>query len=210
VAGSERATFEMTTPKRALVILAIGVGLIIGSATTVPGFFVESAGEKGLGANLAGLVLAGGAACGIAARLFLGTLTDRAAVARLRTVALMASTGATGFLLISMQVAVLQALGVVVVFVLGWGWVGLFQYIVSIANRGNPGAATGIADTGGYLGACVGPAAIGIIAERHSFRPAWMVAFAAATIGSALIVQGARHIDPHSPRHRLSRWNRHH
>jgi MFS family permease len=175
------------TPRSILAMLAVGTGLVIGSATTVPGFFVESAGESGLNEQVAALILAGGAACGIVARLALGAWTDRRVVVRLNTVAVMATAGSAGYLLLRAEPASVQAIGVVMVFTLSWGWVGLFQFLLSTINPANPGSATGLTDTGGYIGAFLGPIAVGLIASRWTFQDAWLVTFGFTLVGATLI-----------------------
>jgi MFS family permease len=188
--GAERGRPE--TSLLALVLLALGTGLVIGSATTVPGFFVESAAAAGVREQWAALVLSAGALCGIAARLALGRLVDRRSDLRLGTVAVMSAVGAIGHLLLRSDPLIVQALGVVMVFSLGWGWVGLFQYLISRLNPGNPGAATGITDTGGYLGAFLAPVVVGLIAARNSFGSAWTATAIATLVGSGLIATADR------------------
>lgn len=182
------------TPRSILAVLALGTGLVIGSATTVPGFFVESATESGMEERSAALILAAGAACGIVARLLLGIWTDRRASVRLGYVAVMAAIGATGYLLLRSDGPTIQAAGVVLVFALGWGWVGLFQYLLSTINPANPGSATGLTDTGGYLGAFLGPVTVGFIAGRWSFQDAWLVTFGLTLAGASLMAYADRAI----------------
>lgn len=181
-----RTVSAVGTPLPVLVVLAVGCGFVIGSVNTVPAFFVESASEAGIDARTAAVILAGGAAFGVTARLCLGAWTDRRAAVRLGTVATMAAVGAFGFPLLRVDAIVPQALGVALVLGLGWGWVGLFQYLLSTVNPANPGGATGFTDTGGYVGAFLGPTIIGVVASRSSFDDAWWVPFGIALAGSGL------------------------
>lgn len=180
------------TPTRSLVLLGTSVGLTIGAANSVPSFFVESARDSGLASGTAGLLLAVGSLSGVVARIAAGLRVDRLGRADMRTVAAMILVGSLGLLFLTRHDVASQATGVVLTFALGWGWVGVFQYVVVTANRSNPGAATGLTDTGGYLGASAGPVAFGAIAQSTSFDLAWTVAGAAAMSGSVFLALGAR------------------
>jgi predicted MFS family arabinose efflux permease len=128
-----------------------------------------------------------GGLAGVIARITIGVRVDNRARTGIGTVAAMVATGSLGLLLLSLPGSAARVGGVVIVFALGWGWVGLFQYLLVSANRSNPGAATGLTDTGGYLGASAGPAAIGVLAERWSFAGVWRLAAGGAVLGALLI-----------------------
>ena len=53
--------------------------------------------------------------------------------------------------------------GTLLAFTLGWGWPGLFNLAVVDSNRETPGSASGISQTGIYVGAGGGPAAFGAL-----------------------------------------------
>lgn len=180
------------TSRSALVLLAAGVGLTIAATNSVPSFYVDAAVESGLAESTAGLFLAAGGLAGVTARLLIGRVVDRRASVRVEVVVAMMVTGASGYALLAASSPLLQLTGVVIVFALGWGWVGLFIYLVVAVNPANPGSATGITDTGGYVGAALGPLTTGVIADRASFGVAWLTAGAAATIGAILVVAGSR------------------
>lgn len=181
-----------TTPTRALAMLAVGVGFGIGAANVVPGFLVESATESGFDERTAGLMLAAGGLAGVVARIALGVCVGGRARTGVSTVAAMIGAGSGGYLLLTGGGVAVQMLGVVVVFAVGWGWVGLFQYVVVSANPSNPGAATGLTDTGGYLGASLAPAVAGVVADRASFDLVWLLAAGCAVASATLITSGAR------------------
>ena len=73
-------------------------------------------------------------------------------------------------------------------FATGWAWPGLFNLAVVRVNPSAPGAATGITQTGTYLGAVVGPVLFGVVAEhalvpgRRGWAPRRMALLAAMTI----------------------------
>ena len=63
--------------------------------------------------------------------------------------------------------------GALVAFALGWGWPGLFNLAVVDRNREAPGSATGVSQTGIYVGAAAGPAAFGALAHTAGYGTAW-------------------------------------
>ena len=69
--------------------------------------------------------------------------------------------GAGGFALLAVGEPAPFVAGALVAFTLGWGWPGLFNLAVVDLHREAPGAATGISQTGIYVGAAAGPAATG-------------------------------------------------
>ena len=79
--------------------------------------------------------------------------------------------------------------GVPLAFGAGWAWPGLFNLAVVLANPASPGAATGITQTGTYMGAVLGPLLFGFLAEHLSFGWSWVVA-AAYRLGG-----GGGHVD---------------
>jgi predicted MFS family arabinose efflux permease len=196
--AAETPPAELPAPDTArpvLVLLAVGVGLVIAATTSLPAFFVDGAVASGLTETTAGACLAAGGLAGVVARLLVGRAVDRRARASVDIVVAMMLAGVVGFALLTRPGPALQVVGLVVVFALGWGWVGLFQYLLVGVNPSNPGAATGITDTGGYLGATIGPIVIGVIADQASFGMAWAAAAVAAAAGAAFVFAGARVAD---------------
>ena len=61
-------------------------------------------------------------------------------------------------------------------FSLGWGWPGLFNLAVVDHNRDAPAAATGVTQTGIYVGAAAGPAAFGLVSTELGYSAAWAMA----------------------------------
>ena len=60
--------------------------------------------------------------------------------------------------------------GAVIAFAIGWGWPGLFNLAVVDLNRDAPGAATGVTQTGIYVGAAAGPLAYGLLSAEIGYR----------------------------------------
>ena len=63
------------------------------------------------------------------------------------------TAGAAAALLLAPQQPVLHALATPLMFATGWAWPGLFNLAVVQARADRPGAATGVTQTGTYLGA---------------------------------------------------------
>lgn len=76
---------------------------------------------------------------------------------------------------------------------LGWGWPGLLSLAVVRQSPEAPGAAMGIAATGLFAGAVLGPIAAGGLVEETSFDALW-VACGVLSLLAALVVAGARRL----------------
>jgi len=94
------------------------------------------------------------------------------------------AVGSLGFALMASHAAGVFVFGALVAFTLGWGWPGLFNLAVVDSNRETPGSASGVSQTGIYMGAALGPAAFGAIAASAGYGAAWL-AVAASTLLSA-------------------------
>ncbi len=167
------ATGRPATPMRLLVLLAIAVGLGTGGVDTVAAFIVSYSVEVGVGEHTAGLVLAVGSLAGVIARVVAGWLIDRIQHADLTAVAAMITTGAAGVTLLNLGGGPGFYIGAMLAFGAGWGWAGLFTFSVVKDNPAAPAAASGVTQTGKYIGAALGAPIFGMIADRVSFTAAW-------------------------------------
>lgn len=177
-------------PLPPLVVLAVGVGLGAAAAGAMAGFLVSGAVDTGLGPGVAGLALTGGSAFGIVCRLWAGAAADRRFGGHLRVVALLLVGGAAAMVVLAVGVPWLYLAGTLLAFGAGWGWPGLFNYSVVRHNPNAPGAATGITQTGTYVGAVVGPLAFGAIAQDASFGVAWLVVAGCYLAAAGAMVAG--------------------
>lgn len=190
---------KTSVPGPAMVSLAVAFGLVIAAVTSLGSLFVDSAVASDLSAGSAGVILAIGSLVAVVVRLALGAWSDTTRRDLLRTVGTMMALGAIGFPLIAAGSLVPMAVGVVVVFGMGWGWSGLFMFAVTRHNMAAPATATGVVQTGAATGGVLGPVSIGYIAEHLGYAPAWwltgclmVLAAIAAFIGSAGL---AAHVD---------------
>jgi MFS family permease len=190
VARSEAAA--AASPLPLLILLAAGAAAGAAAANSLGAFFVASSVHDGLSEGSAGLLFALGSCVGLAARLGLGRLADARTGGRLNWVALLLLAGAAGYLLLSTSADWIVFPATVLCFGGGWGWPGLFNFAVVNRNREAPAAATGITQTGAYLGAIAGPLSFGRLAEGVSYDAAWLLAAGLALVGAASIVVARR------------------
>ncbi len=176
------------TPMRLLVLLAIAVGLGTGGVDTVAAFIVSYSVEVGVGEHTAGLVLAIGSLLGVTARVVAGWLIDRIRHADLTAVAAMIGTGAAGVVLLNLGGHPGFYIGAMLSFAAGWGWAGLFTFSVVKDNPVAPAAASGVTQTGKYIGAALGAPIFGMIADRVSFTAAWWFTTSVLLIAAGLIL----------------------
>ncbi len=94
----------------------------------------------------------------------------------------MLALGAVGFLLLSTLIGWVVLIAVPLAFATGWAWLGSYNLAMVKLNPVAPGAAVGVTQTGAFVGAIVGPAGLGFLAERLSFTAVWVTA-AIASLG---------------------------
>ncbi len=197
VAGRERRTLSPVPkrepqgrPTRALLLIALGAALASAGPNALGTYLVPSAVDAGIAEGTAGLLAALGSATSLAVRIGLGARADSRGEYGFAWVVLLLAGGAAGFVLLAIEEVVPFVLGALVAFTLGWGWPGLFNLAVVHGHRHSPGWATGISQSGIYIGAAGGPAAYGLLADAIGYGPAWgatagLLLVAAATISAA-------------------------
>ena len=175
-----------------LIVLAMGVGLGAAAAGALSQFLVSGGVAAGLGEGTAGLLLSLGSAVGIASRLLVGVRADRRPGDQLATVIAMMVLGSVAYAALGIGVPVAYVLATPVAFGLGWAWPGLFNLSVVREYPEAPGAATGITQTGTYLGAGLGPLLVGVVVDRWTFAVAWPLSAALLVAGAGLMLVGRR------------------
>jgi cyanate permease len=176
-----------------LIVLTLGGALGSSAANALGAFLVDSSVSAGLDERSAGVLLAAASLFGICTRIGIGWLADRASRRRLLWVAGMLLLGALAYAGLASQRQALLVPAALAGFGGGWGWPGLFNFVVVLHNRKAPAAATGITQSGAYIGGFVGPIVFGFTAERVSYSAAWLLAACLALLGAAAMVTG-RHI----------------
>lgn len=171
-------------PVGPLVLLAVAVAFAAAANGTLATFVVTAGVDAGLGESVAGLVLTMGSATGITMRLVAGRRADRRGGRHLPVVSFLLLGGAAGYLLLAPGAVTTHLLGSLVAFGSGWAWPGLFNLAIVRLNPSAPAAATGITQTGVYIGALAGPVLFGLVVEANGYPLAWVLA-AVSSAGAA-------------------------
>lgn len=177
-------------PMPVMATLALGIGFGAAAGGTLGSFLVSAAVDGGLSEGSAGWLLTAGSVAGIAVRLLAGLQADRRDGGHLRVVAVMLLLGAGSFALLAVGEPWAYVVAGPLGFMTAWAWPGLFNLAVVQANPTRPAAATGITQTGTYIGAVSGPLLFGTIAEQVGFRAAWLVAVGFALVAAASMTWG--------------------
>jgi predicted MFS family arabinose efflux permease len=172
-------------PSRALVLTALGAALATGGPSALGAYLVAAAVDVGIAEGTAGLLAAFGSAVALAVRIVLGARADRRRAYGLETIVVLLVAGSAGFALMATEAVAPFVGGALVAFALGWGWPGLFNLAVVAGHPEAPGSASGVSQTGIYLGAGGGPALFGVIHANAGYATAWLVvsAFTLAAAG---------------------------
>jgi predicted MFS family arabinose efflux permease len=195
-----RPAEERTRPPRptgALLMMTVGAALASAGPNALGAYLVASAVDAGIAEGAAGVLAALGSALSLLVRVALGVRADRRRDYGFSSVAVLLVAGAGGFGLLATEVAAPFVVGALLAFSLGWGWPGLFNLAVVDRHRDAPGAATGVSQTGIYVGAAGGPAAFGAISAGAGYAAAWGTAAAFALFGAAVIALAGRRVGLH-------------
>jgi MFS family permease len=162
-------------PSRALIVTAVGAALGSAGPNSLGAYLVASSVDIGIAEGAAGLLAATGSAVSLVTRVALGQRADRRADYGFGAVIVLLAVGSSGFALLASDSTPLFVAGALVAFAVGWGWPGLFNLAVVDHNRNAPGAATGVTQTGIYVGAAAGPAAYGVLSTEIGYSGAWAI-----------------------------------
>jgi predicted MFS family arabinose efflux permease len=174
-------------PSRALVLTAIGAALGTAGPSALGAYLVASAVDVGIEEGTAGVLAAMGSAVSLAVRVSLGARADRRRAYGLETVVLLLLAGSAGFALMGVHAIAPFVGGALVAFALGWGWPGLFNLAVVTGHRETPGSASGVSQTGIYVGAAGGPAAFGALSSGLGYGTAWLAVAGSMLLAAAVM-----------------------
>ncbi len=202
--ASQQESFTTRTDTRitassqsTLVIAASAAYFSAAAAGTLGSWLTSSATDAGWSSGSAGLLLSVGSVSGIASRLALGWRADRSNRLPMLTAAQFLALGAVGALALAPRVEWTQAIGAVIAFGAGWSWPALFNFAVVRTNIAAAAHATGVTQTGVYLGVVTGPIVMGQLVERSGYRLGWTVVGASMLIGATIMSSVApRFTDP--------------
>jgi predicted MFS family arabinose efflux permease len=170
-----------------LLFLGLVAALGTASATALGAFLVDAAVVGGFAPASAGLLLSICSGAGVLARVVVGWQADIGRFRDLDVVAGMLIVGAGAFLVLAgVDRPEAFALGSIIGFAAGWGWNGVLVHAVVRRFEDAPAAATGITQTGLYLGGMAGPLAFGVVAERGGYDASWLLG--AAMLGAAALL----------------------
>ncbi len=186
-------------PSRALIVTAVGAALASAGPNSLGAYLVASAVDIGIAEGMAGLLAAAGSGVSLLSRVALGERADRRRDYGFAAVVALLVSGSLGFALLATAEAALFVAGVFVAFALGWGWPGLFNLAVVDLNRDAPGAATGVTQTGIYVGAAAGPAAYGLVSAEYGYSAAWAASGALCVAAALAFAYAARLARRHVP-----------
>lgn len=179
----------LASDRGTLIVAAVAAFFAAAAAGTLGSWLTSSATDAGWSIGAAGLLLSAGSVSGIAARLVLGWRADRSTQYPMLTAAGFLLLGAVGVMILAPRLAWPHAVGAVVAFGAGWSWPALFNFAVVRTNLGAASKATGITQTGVYIGVVVGPIAMGQAVERSGYAAGWSMVALSMVIGAATMVR---------------------
>lgn len=201
---------------RALILVAASAAFGSASAVALGGFFVESGRNAGMALGTAGLAASVGSAFAIAGRVATGVWADHTLASPRRIlgwVAVMLAVGSLALVVFGIRAPAAHWLALPVAYGAGWAWPGVFNLAVVRARPGEPGRATGVSQTGIYVGTTLGPLVLGPVSER-GYPLTWSVAALLAVVGAVGMWAARSRLDPQGAgggrrqESRRSRWSR--
>jgi predicted MFS family arabinose efflux permease len=178
-------------PSRKLMLTAVAAALASSGPCALSAYLVASAVDVGIAEGAAGVLAAAGSGISLLVRIAVGRLADSRRDYGFSTMIVLLVAGSGGFALLAIGSPAPFVLGAFVAFGLGWGWPGLFNLAVVDLHRDSPGAATGISQSGIYVGAAFGPAAYGLLSSGIGYSAAWAVAGGFSLVAAAGVAYAA-------------------
>lgn len=189
-----------------LIVLAIGMGLGSSAANGLGAFLVSSSVHHGWSPGAAGILVVIGSIAGMSSRLLNGILADRRNGKHIQVVASMLAIGGIGYLMLMSGIGWLIIPATIISYGAGWGWNGLFNFAVVWNYPRSAGYATGITQSGAYVGSVFGPLLFGFIVDRSGYTLAWTSA-AIEVLAASLAMIIARRMIIAAPERFIDRAN---
>ena len=187
----QRAVPEPSTPRSTLVRASVGLACMAFAAGALNAWIVASGVDAGIGEAQAGLLLSLGAGFGIVVRLSIGLRIDRGRTHPFRLAGVFTLIGAVGVALLSISTPIVAVLSTVLAFGAGWVWPVFTNFGIVNANRESAAAASGITQTGVYIGVFGGPLLTGLLIEAVGFSAMWLTTALVMAVGSVIIIRTA-------------------
>ena len=191
-----RAVSAGQSPTPALYGATVVVFLFAFTSGAINAWTVSSGVDAGLSEGVAGVVISAAAGTGIAVRLLIGSRIDASHTPPFRAAALLYIVGIAGFALAAVRLPALHVAASILAFGGGWIWPVATNYAIVTANRRNAAAATGLTQTGVYVGVFSAPIVTGRIIDSAGYPTMWLVV---ASVGVIAAI-GAVILSPQFPR----------
>ena len=130
-----------------------------------------------------------GAALGIAIRVGWGMQLDRMSWHPFVIAGAMVFGGAIGAIGLTSRSAPIHIIATLIAFSGGWIWPVFLNFGVVRANEGNAASATGVTQTGVYLGVFIAPLTAGAIIERSGYSMMWTITAITMAVGGLLMLR---------------------
>jgi MFS family permease len=166
-------------------LLACSTMLGAGAAACVSTWAVVAAVDRGLDPAPAGVLFGTASLLGGIMRVVVGA-TDTGKGTTLRTIGVMQLAGGAGAVLLLVPGVAPFAVGVALALGIGWGWTGLGHFVVSLRAGTATPAATGLVQTGSYVGCAAGPLLTGVLYTQWGSDPIWVLCILAFGIAGVI------------------------
>ncbi|MFZ2546704.1 MAG: MFS transporter, partial [Candidatus Microthrix subdominans] len=114
-------------------------------------------------------------------------------------VAAMLAVGAVALIGFGLRTPWAQWLALPGAYGIGWAWPGVFNLAVVRARPDEPGRATGVSQTGIYVGTTLGPLIFGPVSESLGYPLTWSTAALLALISAAGMLAARRDLERSAP-----------
>jgi MFS family permease len=171
--------------RRVLLVMACVTALAAGAANSAVAFGVTGAVAHGIPEAAAGVLLAAGSFIGAVLRIAFGALVDRGALRPLVLITAITAVCALGLAVMALPSTPGYVVGFLLAGGVGWSWPGLVHLSVSLIAPRATVSATGLVQSGSYLGSAVGPVLTGVLILAGPTL-VWIVLAALAAVASAL------------------------
>lgn len=189
---------------RYLLLMSTATTIGAAAAGAASAFAVTAGIQRGIPDALAGILLSAGSLLGAVARTVAGRVADRTGgrIALPLTAALLAS-GAIGTALLAVDATWAFAIGALLALGPGWGWTGLTHFVVSRVSGAATPSATGIVQTGSYLGSGGGPLVFGLafaaVGTGAGHTLVWLPVAVAQVVATLVVLKLIRTPAPAAP-----------
>ena len=179
-------------PHASIWTLACATACMSAAGIGMRTFLVVFAVSIGLSDASAGFLLAASGGIALASRIGFGFLADKRGGDPLVQASWLMLLCALGLVMMAFGGTALAVVGAMLAGGLGWGWNAPLSLAIVTQNRAAVGAAVGIQMSGFYIGATVGPLAVGFLADHVGFETAWLVCAGSAVAGAAATMLARR------------------